>query len=106
MSPPSLREEKMRLTGTGVGGSGGAPEGRVKAVLFPNVGHLIPMEAVSACADAAADWLQPEIDRWVREDEEWRKAWTAKSEEERRTVSEESKMRLGGDPRAKRRPKL
>ena len=101
MSPSNLRQQKMELTGTGVGGSGGAPEGRVSAVLLPNAGHLIPMEAASACADAAAEWLQPEMDRWAREDEEWRRAWAAKSVQERRTVSEEWKTHLGGDPRAK-----
>lgn len=101
MSPPNLRQQKMELTGTGVGGSGGAPEGRVKAVILPDAGHLIPMGPVSACADAVADWLQPEMDRWAREDEEWRRAWAAKSVQERSTVSEEWKMHLRGDPRAK-----
>lgn len=102
MSTPKLRQQKMDLTGTGVGGSGGAPEGRAKEVLIPDAGHMVPMEAVGRCADAAAEWLRPEMDRWAREEAEWRRAWAAKSEQERRTVSEEFKMHLGGNPRAKR----
>lgn len=101
LSGPNLRQQKMELTGTGVGGSGGAPEGRVKAVVVPNAGHLVPLEAVGACADAAVDWLRPEMDRWARENEEWEREWTAKSVQERRTISEEWKMHVGGDPRAK-----
>lgn len=102
LSTPNLRQQKIELTGTGVGGSGGAPEGRVKAVLLPDAGHMVPLEAVGACADAAADWLRPEMNQWAREEEGWRRTWAAKSEQERRTVSEEFKMHLGGDPRAKR----
>lgn len=101
MSTPKLRQQKMDMTGTGVGGSGGVPEGRVKAVLFPDAGHMVPMETVGACANAAADWLRPEMDRWAREEEEWKRTWMAKSEQERRTVSEEFQKHLGGDPRAK-----
>jgi hypothetical protein len=100
-SRSDLREQKMDLTGTGVGGSGGAREGRVKEVLLPNVGHLIPMEAVTACADAAAEWLKQEMQRWVQEEEEWRRAWESKSVRERRMLSEEWKMHVGGDPRRK-----
>lgn len=101
MSKPDQRRHKMDVTGTGVGGSGGAPEGRVKEATLPDADHLLPFEAVSACADAAADWLRPEIHRWVREDEEWRSAWEAKSVRERSTLSEEWKVHVGGDPRGK-----
>ena len=101
MSTPKLRQQKMDLTGTGVGGSGGVPEDRVKAILFPDAGHMIPMEMVGACADAATEWLLLEMNRWAREEKEWKRKWTAKSEHERRTVSEEFKKHLGGDPRTK-----
>jgi hypothetical protein len=101
ISLPEWRQQKMALTGTGVGGSGGAREGRVKEVLFPKAGHLIPMEAVSECADAAAEWLKPEMERWLSEEEEWRQTWEGRSVRERRTLSEEWKVHVGGDPRGK-----
>jgi hypothetical protein len=64
ISAPELRKDKLEVTGTGVGGSGGAKEGRVKAVVMEDVGHLIPMEKVGETADNVARWVAAEIDRW------------------------------------------
>lgn len=100
MSPPEWRKKKLEATGRGIGGSGGVPEGRVKEVLLEKIGHLIPMDAVDDCAQAAADWLTPEMQRWQEEEEGFRKAWSAKEKRERFTVSEEWKKQVGGDPRA------
>ncbi|OCK78791.1 toxin biosynthesis protein-like protein [Lepidopterella palustris CBS 459.81] len=64
LSSPELRADKLIMTGTGVGGSGGANEGRVKEVLLEDVGHLIPMERVGETAENVAQWVGAEMDRW------------------------------------------
>ncbi|KAL8755995.1 MAG: hypothetical protein Q9199_003229 [Rusavskia elegans] len=100
LSAPVLREQRMRTTGVGVGGSGGAAEGRVKQVLFEDAGHLIPMEIVEESAEAAAEWLAPEMQRWALQEKEFQAKWSQKTLAEKQTVSEEWKRRVGGDPRA------
>ncbi|KAI4263002.1 MAG: hypothetical protein L6R42_001823, partial [Xanthoria sp. 1 TBL-2021] len=100
LSAPVLREQRMRTTGVGVGGSGGAAEGRVKQVLFEDAGHLIPMEIVEESAEAAAEWLAPEMQRWAQQEKEFQAKWSQKTLAEKQTVSEEWKRRVGGDPRA------
>lgn len=71
MSMPEGRRAKMQTTGIGVGGSGGAKEGRVKDVVLEGVGHLVPMEAVGDSADASATWLGAELKRWEEEERQW-----------------------------------
>ena len=100
LSAPALREQRMSTTGVGVGGSGGAAEGRVKQVLFEDAGHLIPMEIVEDSAEAAAEWLAPEMQRWAQQEKEFQAKWSQKTLAEKQTLSEEWKRRVGGDPRA------
>ncbi|KAL8771179.1 MAG: hypothetical protein Q9209_003350 [Squamulea sp. 1 TL-2023] len=100
LSAPDLREQRMNTTGVGVGGSGGAVDGRVKQVLFQNAGHLIPMEIVEESADAAAEWLAQEMEHWAQHEQEFQERWSRKTQEEKQTVSNEWKRRIGGDPRA------
>ncbi|KAL8672897.1 MAG: hypothetical protein Q9168_002651 [Polycauliona sp. 1 TL-2023] len=100
LSVPVLREQRMSTTGIGVGGSGGAAEGRVKEVLFEDAGHLIPMEIVEESAEAAAEWLVPEMERWAQQDKDFQTRWSQKTRAEKQTVSEEWKQKVGGDPRA------
>ncbi|KAL8817569.1 MAG: hypothetical protein Q9223_003632 [Gallowayella weberi] len=100
LSAPDLREQRMSITGIGVGGSGGAAEGRVQQVLFEDAGHLIPMEIVEESADAAAEWLAQEMQRWVLQEEVFRANWQNRTRAEKQTVSDEWKQKVGGDPRA------
>ncbi|KAJ6045089.1 uncharacterized protein N7446_003291 [Penicillium canescens] len=65
---PALTADKLRNTGTAVGGSGGAARGRVKEILLDQVGHLIPLEAPQRCAENVAPWLRSELSRWHSEE--------------------------------------
>ena len=64
MSAPEFREDKLAMTGAGVGGSGGTKEGRVKEVVIEDAGHLIPMEKVGETAENVTQWVGGEIERW------------------------------------------
>jgi pimeloyl-ACP methyl ester carboxylesterase len=98
VSPPELQAEKLELTGVSVGGSGGAPRGRVKAVSHPEFGHLVPMEAPAFCARAAADWVAAEMPRWRAAEDEFA-AWAAAPQAEKAAFSEDYRKYTGKPPR-------
>ena len=106
LSSPEWRKQKMERTGTGVGGSGGAKEGRVDEVVFEDVGHLVPMETVDKTAEAAAYWFVKELKRWREEEEQWKREWEAKGKRERSLITEQWEKKVGGDPRGKGSEKL
>jgi pimeloyl-ACP methyl ester carboxylesterase len=84
----AIVEEKMRLTGSGVGGSGGRAEGRVANVMVKDAGHLIPMEKVEESADHIGKWIQKDMVRywdWERKTEE---EWGSKKGYERSVLSD------------------
>lgn len=95
MSSPEDCGYKIDNTGTGVGGSGGSKEGRVEGVMLEGIGHLVAMEASERCANAAASWLGKEVKRFEKERLEYVE-WTKKSVEEKTTLSDEWKKRIGG----------
>ncbi len=98
VNPPDVRQEKMDLTGTGTGGSGGAKTGRVQSVTIEKLGHLVPMEATTRCAEIAADFLAKDLDVW-REEERLFRAWAARPDREKQVLDEDWGRWLG--PRQK-----
>lgn len=77
-SDGSACELKVSVTGVGVGGSGGVPEGRVDSIIFEGIGHLIAMEAVEQTADVASKWIGRELQLYRAEQEEYEQ-WTEKT---------------------------
>jgi len=100
MSLPELRIQKVQNTGIGVGGSGGAREGRVKEVMLKGVGHLVPMEAADESAEVAAEWVGREMERWRGEEREWRESRRGRGRGRGRrgdvVVDDEWVRRIGG----------
>lgn len=99
---PETNEEKLTQTGTGVGGSGGFPIGRVGLVALDKTGHLVAMEAPVRCAEIASGWLGPELKRWRDEEEAFRVEWNKKSKVEKMTVDDRWKAHV---PPLVRKPK-
>lgn len=68
-------DERLAITGTGLGGSGGAEaEGRVEQVSHATCGHLVPMEDPGYCAREAAVFISKELRLWAEQErtyEEW-----------------------------------
>jgi pimeloyl-ACP methyl ester carboxylesterase len=102
MSYPEACQTKMDTTGVGVGGIGGAAAGRVKSVTLEDAGHLMPMDAIDQTAEAAADWLDSEMERWRKEEDEFRKVWSAKSMQEKRMIDDKWKEMMG--PLSEKKP--
>ena len=91
-------DAKVARTGTGVGGSGGAAEGRVKGVTLDGVGHLIPMEAVERTAEVVAEWVGSEIDRF-QDELRWQEDWRRMPLKEKQDIDEKWKAMMGGPPK-------
>jgi len=108
VGPEPFIRAKMETTGVGVGGSGGAKEGRVKQVMFDDIGHLIAMEVPGRTADQIAPWLGAELQRWREQEENFKREWAKKSAQEKRTISKETERMMGGPPQrnGKASPKL
>lgn len=89
VSIPELREAKLKRTGVGVSGSGGARKNRVKGVVVPRGTHFLPMERVEECAEAMALWLEDEMARWKTDERRMIEVWGRKTPKEKATVSAE-----------------
>ncbi|KAL2874997.1 hypothetical protein SGCOL_009841 [Colletotrichum sp. CLE4] len=98
LSTPELRDEKMRLTGTGVGGSGGVERERVKEITLEGAGHLFPMEVPGVSAKLTAEWIEKCVGEWRVEQEDYER-WTRLSVEEKTTLTEEWIGKIGGSAR-------
>lgn len=96
MSSPEFTKAKMDRTGSGVGGSGGVKEGRVDQVTLKGIGHLVAMEAVEQCADAAVPWIGQELRRWRKQAERF-EAWR-KVDDREKTVMSPEWLKLMGIP--------
>jgi pimeloyl-ACP methyl ester carboxylesterase len=93
---PEACAAKLRYTGIGVGGSGGAPEGRVSSVTYEKIGHLIAMEAVERTAGDSAKWIGKEMERWREDEAEERRTWRTRPRLERQMVDKAWEDAIGG----------
>lgn len=75
---PELNEEKVRRTGTAIGGSGGVAAGRVDQATLEGIHHDCAKESPTMCADAMSGWLVKELRRWRDEDRILCEKWTSK----------------------------
>ena len=110
LNPAEGREDKLRRTGTGVGGSGGAAEGQVEALVVDQAQHMLPLEKPGECAAALAAWLEREAGDYQKVGEWWDRHASGRSERDQLMVSKTwlKNVRLEGStprPRAEA-PKL
>ncbi|OCT49969.1 toxin biosynthesis protein [Cladophialophora carrionii] len=94
LATPELRRKKMETTGTGVGGSGGSAEGKVKEVVL-NCGHLVPMERSTECAAAAASFAASELARWEEQTRQEQAQWLTKPRSDRVGIDDEWRRMIG-----------
>ncbi|KAI9694161.1 MAG: hypothetical protein M1822_003432 [Bathelium mastoideum] len=57
ISRPERQKGKLERTGTGLGGSGGASMGRVKAKTITTASHMTPMEKPTEAASILGQWM-------------------------------------------------
>ncbi|KAK4190740.1 Alpha/beta hydrolase family-domain-containing protein [Podospora australis] len=98
VNPHDVRQEKLELTGTGPGGSGGAKKGRVEIETIEGYGHLVPMEQTTQCAEFAARFIAKDLKYWKEEQEEFERYWKTKKDEEKWVLPEDFMKWMGGKP--------
>lgn len=92
----AIIEEKLAITGSGVGGSGGRAENRVAGVLVKDAGHLIPMEKVEESADHIGKWIRKEMERYWDWEKKTKEEWGTKKGIERSVLSDRFMAELNG----------
>lgn len=98
---PQNIEDKMAMTGVGVGGSGGVKEGRVAQVTVQDAGHLIPMEKVEESATHAATWIGQEMNRWRANEKLTEEEWGTRKGIDRSVLTERFQEELRGTVKGK-----
>ncbi|MCJ1313626.1 hypothetical protein MMC25_007305 [Agyrium rufum] len=71
LNPKDEREDKLRRTGTGLGGNGGQAAEAVEEVVLEQGFHDLPQERPAECARALAGWLKKERIKF-NEEQQWR----------------------------------
>ncbi|KAK5110328.1 hypothetical protein LTR85_001281 [Meristemomyces frigidus] len=95
MTDEKATNEKLERTGSGPGGSGGLKAGRVSSAVIKSVGHLLPFERPSECANVGAEWLLKDI-----------RAWRERAEYERENRDDKSVNQAALSPEWMRQTKL
>lgn len=102
LSTPKARQEKLRLTGTGVGGSGGVASGLVQEIVLP-CGHMVPMEVVQECAEPCASFIDARLSAWGLRSARFREGWERVPQSQRVSVDRQWEERIGALPK---KPKI
>jgi hypothetical protein len=85
---PKIREERAKITGTGVGGSGGKKLGTVEQIVIEGGAHTIPFDAnLGKVAGHAAEWIGKEMKRWTNGEKKRRDEWRKTPLKEKQTVA-------------------
>ncbi|KAK1144344.1 hypothetical protein N8T08_005496 [Aspergillus melleus] len=90
LSPPDAQDSKMRNTGTGIGGSGGAEKGMVEKAVLPNGSHTLVFEQVDWCAQVMADWTERWFQKWLEDEKFWQNYVSRHSDVTMTRMSEEA----------------
>lgn len=90
LSLPDAQDSKMRSTGTGVGGSGGAEKGMVEKAVLPKGGHTLVFEQIDWCAQVMAGWIERWFRRWLEDEKFWQNYLSRHSDVTMMRMSEEA----------------
>ncbi|KAF7189419.1 Abhydrolase domain-containing protein mpaH [Pseudocercospora fuligena] len=97
VSPREAREEKLRITGTGPGGNGGAARGRVQSAVI-ECGHLVPLEKPKEDAEICAAFVGQELKRWEVDEAERKQVWQNLTRRERVDLNDLWREHVGPPP--------
>lgn len=93
LASSASRQQKLDMTGTGVGGNGGAAQDRVKEAVLP-CGHLVPMEEVEQCATVSANFIASELSRHEEFSLEFIRTWGRLNRHERLGIDDQWKAHI------------
>ena len=88
ISSRRAEEVKMRVTGTGPGGSGGAAKGMVEMALLEKGGHNLIFEEVDWSAKVGAEWIGRWFRGWLADEKFWETYQSKRSDAEMLRLSD------------------
>lgn len=97
LAGPELNARRLELTGSGVGGSGGAKCGRVSAMEL-DCGHFVPMEQPRQSARLSAEFVDAEARRWEDNKQRFEQQWSRRPRPDRIGLDAEWRERIGPRP--------
>ncbi|KAE8152093.1 toxin biosynthesis protein [Aspergillus avenaceus] len=86
LSRIGYQEQMAARIGTGVGGSGGVANDRVRHITFEKTGHLVPFERVGEVADAVGTWMSREVARWREVERQIANGWEELTAKEKASI--------------------
>lgn len=98
LSSPAAREEKLRITGTGIGVNGGTAQDGVSQLVLP-CGRLVPMKLLTETASAPAQFIDRELSSWESRTLHFRNTWGKIPRRERTSIDEQWKKHTGSLPK-------
>ncbi|GLA03056.1 hypothetical protein AnigIFM60653_002652 [Aspergillus niger] len=90
LSLPDAQDVKMRVTGTGVGGSGGVQIGAVEKAVLVDGSHTLVFENVGWCAETAAGWIRKWYAGWLKDENFWSEYRSRQSDHDMLRLSKEA----------------
>ncbi|KAL2808068.1 putative toxin biosynthesis protein [Aspergillus granulosus] len=102
LSSPAAQDFKMRVTGTGIGGSGGVAKGMVEKAVLPEGSHNVVLEEVEWSAGVAGDWIRRWYGKYLDDERFWSGYRSRNSDADMLRLSEEA-MRAAKMPVGTRR---
>ena len=96
MSPKDLMERRLELTGSGPESSHGT--GCEKFLEVLDCGHFVPMEKPKETVEAAASFVDSQMDRWEQQRRFFERQWNQKPREQQLTLDDEWLKGIGPRP--------
>lgn len=90
LSLPDAQDVKMRVTGIGVGGSGGVQTGAVEKAVLVDGSHTLVFENVGWCAETAAGWIRKWYAGWLKDENFWSEYRSRQSDHDMLRLSKEA----------------
>lgn len=90
-------EDKLAITGTAPGGSGGRVKGKVQSAVL-DCGHLVPLEKPAEAAELCATFVHAELERWEADEKDRRQRWEQFSRKQRVEINDLWRKNVGPPP--------
>lgn len=104
---PSTRDERARITGTGVGGNGGMKLGAVRQEVIENGEHTMVFDRhMGDVADIVSSWFEKEAKRWTEGEKKTTYELQTRSVSERQSVSKAYEEALESQVKVSKKQKL
>lgn len=94
LSSKEAREDKLQVTGTGAGGSGGVKSNAVDHVIVKKAGHFVPFERPVQTAEFISAWLARDLEHFAENESAENRHWQRLDSRQKFTMEPERLRRV------------